>query len=711
VNGAPALAAAGSDVASRIEELEGRLVPALRPLATVAYDYRWSWTRGGPEVFASIDPHRWRLVSENPVRFLFGLASERQRAAEANPQLADQVRRLADELAADLAPPPESTDGPVAFFCAEFGLHVSLPIYSGGLGVLAGDFLKEASDRGLPMVGIGLFYRRGYFSQRLDLSGWQQEYWLEHEPARLPVALVHGPDGAPLRLRVTLFGRPVAFQVWRVQVGRVPLLLLDAELPANDPVRRWTTARLYDGNAQIRLAQYGLLGIGGARVLEALGIEPSVLHLNEGHPALAPLELASRLVEQGASFDEAIDRVRERVAFTTHTPLQAGNESYPPSQFLEAFGDLPARLGLDGERFLDLCRMRPGDAGEQPGMSPLAMRVASRRNGVSRRHGEVAREMWKPMFPDGPVPIDHVTNGAHLPTFLSEPIFALLAERLGDRWLGNPADPEAWAPVREIPNAELWRARTEARRQLVEYAQEKAEEDRLLRGEEISYAEAGAQTLDPECLTIGFARRLAGYKRLSLLVADPARAARILMGPYPVQLLIAGKAHPQDSDGKKLLQRLFSMRRQIDPDGARVAFLEDYDLALARQLVAGCDVWLNLPRRPMEASGTSGMKASFNGGLHLSVLDGWWAEAYNGANGWAIDGADDPDPSRTDAHDADRLYSLLENEVIPLFYERDENGVPQRWCDMIKEALVSCGPTFTATRMLADYVASVYARD
>jgi starch phosphorylase len=701
-----------SDVASRIEELEARLVPELRPLAGIAYDYRWSWTRGGPSVFERIDPLRWRLVRENPVRFLSELSRERQLAASRMPEVAEQVRRLARELASqpDGARPDDAVGGPVAFFCAEFGLHQSLPIYAGGLGVLAGDFLKEASDRALPLIGIGLFYRRGYFCQRLDLTGWQQEYWLEHDPAQLPMALVHGPGGAPLRLSVTLFGRPVAFQVWHVQVGRVSLLLLDAELPGNDPVRRWTTARLYDGNAHIRLAQYGLLGMGGARVLQALGIEPAVLHLNEGHPALAALELAAGRVGRGATVEQALDEIRERVVFTTHTPLPAGNESYPPQLFLQAFADLAGRLGLDDERFLDLCRVRPGSEGEQPGMSPLAMRIASRRNGVSRRHGEVARAMWQPMFPEAPVPIDHVTNGAHLATFMSDPFWDLLAGRLGERWLRNPADPAAWEQVREIPNAELWQARNESRGRLVEYAREKAEQDRLLRGEEIEYVEAGVETLDPQTLTFGFARRLTGYKRLSLLVADAERARRILLGSPPIQLLIAGKAHPRDIDAKKLLQRLYSMRRQIDPEGARVAFLEDYDLTAARELVAGCDVWLNLPRRTLEASGTSGMKATFNGGLHLSVLDGWWAEAYNGANGWAIAGDDDPDPERADGRDADSLYSLIENDVIPLFYERDGNGIPQRWCDKIKEALVSCGPAFTTTRMLDDYVRRIYAR-
>jgi starch phosphorylase len=697
----PVIGRIATDVDSRIEELEQHLVPALRPLATIAYNYRWSWSEHGADVFASIDPHRWQLVGENPVRFLSELSRERQNAAAAQRRLVDTVRDLADELEELLAASDAPLESPVAFMCAEFGVHASLPLYAGGLGVLAGDLLKEASDRRLPLIGIGLFYRRGYFSQRLDISGWQQEYWLEQDPAQLPLALVRGPDGAPLRRTLTLFGRPFRFTVWCVRVGRVPLLLLDAELLGNDALARWTTSRLYDGDALVRLAQYGMLGIGGARALAALGIEPAVIHLNEGHPALAALEFAAREVELGATLDEALAHVRDKVAFTTHTPLPAGNESYPPAQFLAAFGDLGRRLGLDEAQFLDLCRIHPGDTAEEPGLSPLAMRIAGKRNAVSALHGQVARKIWAPMFAPEEAPIDYVTNGVHLPTFLGEAFGQLLREHLGGRW--------EWEAVRDIPNAELWEARNAARRRLVEYAREKAVGDRLLRGEPLDYAESG-QGLDPEILTLGFARRLAGYKRLSLLVADAERARKILFEMAPVQLLIAGKAHPRDEEAKRLLQRLFSAGPQLDPKGVRTAFLENYDLRIGRELTAGCDVWLNLPRPGMEASGTSGMKAVLNGGLNLSILDGWWAEAYNGSNGWAIAGADEPDPARADALDADALYAILEREVIPLFYERDAEGIPQGWCNLIKESLVSCGPRFTATRMLDDYVTRIYTR-
>jgi starch phosphorylase len=697
------LGAVATDLEVRVEELEARLVPGLRPLARVAYNYRWSWLAGAADVFAAVHPHRWHLAGQNPVQFLRELPRDRQRSAEQSEELVARVAALANEIDAELAgplEPREGIDGPVLFLCAEFGVHTSLPTYSGGLGVLAGDFLKEASDQRFPLIGVGLLYRRGYFGQRLDISGRQHEYWLQYEPDELPLARVLRRDGRGLELRVPLFGQSLAFQVWRVDVGRVPLLLLDAELPENDPVQRWTTARLYDAEPRVRLAQYGLLGMGAARLLAELAIEPSALHLNEGHPALAPLELATRAVEGGATLDQALETLRERIVFTTHTPLSAGNESYPRELFLEAFGGLSSRLGVGEERFLALFRVRPDDSDGQPGMSPLAMRIAGRRNGVSRLHGDVARSMWQPMFPDAEVPIDHVTNGAHLPTFLSEPLRRLYARHLGDGSAG-------WEAVRAIPNEELWRARCEARERLIGYGRETAVQDRLLRGEEIAYVRAAEQLLNPDVLTLGFARRLAGYKRLNLLLHDPERAVQILKGPPPVQLIIAGKAHPHDDDAKQLVQFLFQQHQRTGRAGAGV-FLENYDLAMARELVAGCDVWLNLPRRPLEASGTSGMKASFNGGLNLSVLDGWWAEAYNGRNGWAISGGGTTEEA--DGEDAAELYRLLEEEVIPLFYERDAAGVPHRWCELIKESLVTCAGHFTATRMLREYIDRIYRR-
>jgi glycogen phosphorylase len=687
-----------SDQRGRIEELEQRLVPALRPLAGLAYDYCWSWHADGAGVFAAIDPARWAFVGQNPVRFLAGLPRQAQLDAEHDAGLVARIGRVAGEVAGatrEPASPAPGLDGPVAFFCAEFGIHVSLPVYSGGLGVLAGDILKEASDRGLAMVAIGLLYRRGFFCQRVDASGWQQEYWLEHDPEELPLARVLGAGGEPLRLSTPLIGGEVAFQVWLASVGRVPLLLLDAGIPENDAVARWTSGRLYEGSPEVRLAQYGLLGAGGAQTLAALGIDPAVIHLNEGHPALAPVVLAAARAG-GGGLDEAVTAVRDRVVFTTHTPLAAGNETYPPALFRRAFAGLEERLGAE-TGYLE--RLAGSDDGAV-GMSPLAMRLSGRRNAVSRLHGETAREIWASAFPN--LAIDHVTNGAHLPTFLGEPMAALFDRHLGGGWRRAPADPSAWDGVRAIPDDELWAARCAARGRLVRFTAARAVSDRLLRGEDLEYAKAAAG-LDADALTLGFARRLAAYKRLDLLVSDPVRLGRILNGERPCQLLVAGKAHPRDEEGKRVLQRLYACRDQLG--AGRMVFLEDYDLAVARELVAGCDIWINLPRPPLEASGTSGMKAAFNGALQLSVLDGWWAEAFTGANGWGIRGEAGGD----DAADARRLYSILEEEALPLFYDRDEDGVPHRWCRLVKEAIATCAPRFTATRMLRDYVDRMYA--
>jgi starch phosphorylase len=671
-----------TDRAQRVARLERGLRPQLRRLAGLAYDYAWSW-HGGDEVFAAIDPRAWELLGENPVHFLASLADDRQEAASRDAAVTAAADRLAERVAAAGGDGPEGR--PVAFFCAEYGIHRSLPVYSGGLGVLAGDILKEASDQRLPLVAVGLFYRRGYFRQRVDRTGWQQESWPPNPAGDLPVALVQGDDGTPLTLSVELFGRAVAFRVWCVQVGRVPLLLLDSDLPQNDAVARWTTARLYDANPEVRLAQYGLLGLGGGLALHALGIEPSVVHLNEGHPALAPLQLPE---------------ARDRVVFTTHTPLAAGNETYPEELFLRAFAGAAERLGIGRD---ELAALAAQDG--RAGMSALAMRLSRRRNAVSRLHGETASAIWAPLLPDHP--IGHVTNGAHVATFVADPLRDLFDRHLGDRWRTSPDDPSAWAPVQEIPNAELWAARCEARAQLIGYARRKAEADRLLRGETLADVEAAAG-FDPEALTLGFARRLASYKRLDLLFRDPGRLGRILHGDRRSQLLVAGKAHPNDDEGKHVLQRVLGTRGQVDGSGDRFAFLDDYDLSLGRALVRGCDVWINLPRPPLEASGTSGMKAAFNGALQLSVLDGWWAEAYDGANGWAIDARTD---GGADAADAERLYALLEQEVVPTFYERDESGVPNRWCELVKRSLATCAPQFSAARMVRDYRAQMYRMD
>ena len=702
------------DIARAASNLAARLPEAIQPLARVAYNYSWSWTEDGRALLHDLDPHRWELTAGNMVGFLEQLTPSALARIASSPELVARIDALAAEVEPGLTSADRSASAAahprVAFLCAEFAIHASLPIYAGGLGVLAGDMLKEASDRELPYVGVGLLYRRGYFHQRLDLRGWQRESWAVMDPDHSPPVRVTSDGSAPVLVRVPVFGREVVCQIWRVDVGCVPLYLLDTERPENRAVDRWITSRLYDGNRAIRLAQYAVLGIGGVRALQALGLEHDVVHLNEGHPALAALELAAAQVAAGTSLDDALAAVRSQLVFTTHTPVPAGNETYSPAEFLAAFGDLPARLGIDDRRFLGLCRIHPDDQVEPPGLTPLALRLSRHVNGVSRRHGEVARAMWQPLFGRATaeeVPIGHVTNGVHLPTFMAPPVRRLLDAHLGAGWAAHASDPAVWRDLDAIPAADLWGLRCHLRAGTIERVRRQSVQDRLLRGEQIDYVEAAAETLSDEALTIGFARRIATYKRLHLVTHDAVRALRLLDPPRPVQLLFAGKAHPSDEQAKQIVHDLFEVKR--DPRvGKRVAFLEDYDLATATWLVAGCDVWVNLPRPPNEASGTSGMKVALNGGLNLSVLDGWWAEAYDGTNGWAIDGAVDGDEEAQDARHADALYHLLESEVVPLFYERDADGIPVGWVERVRSSLRTLAPRFVATRMVEDYGRTVY---
>ena len=701
------------DLRQAAAALAERLPPVLGPLATVAFNYRWSWLPRGREVFAAVDPVRWDRCGHNPVRLLTQTPAAVLAAMADRDEMTSLVAEVAAEVAADLARPaapgPVPPDHPVAFLCAEFGIHASLPIYSGGLGVLAGDILKEASDLAVPMVGVGLLYRTGYFHQRLDVSGLQHEYWIELDTDLLPVALVTGAEGDALRVTVPIHGEDVAVQVWRVDVGRVPLYLLDTDLPENSRVARWVTSRLYEGNPELRLAQYAVLGVGGRRVLRAMGIEPVVLHLNEGHAGLAAVALAGEGLADGREPDVAWSEARRRLVFTTHTPVAAGNETYAPADVVRVLGDVLRSAGAESS-VLALGQGQADPSGRF-GLSTLAVRTARSVNGVSRRHGEVARAMWNSCWPDRPVddvPITYVTNGVHVPTWMSAPMRDLLHAHLGPDWMRHAADQAAWGAVATISDRELWAARREARRQLVETVAGRATLDRLRRGEGLTYSSAAEHHFSPDVLTIGFARRLAAYKRFHLLVADAARALSLLNDEQPVQIVLAGKAHPQDEAAKQGLQRLFALKGAPQV-GRRVAFLEDYDLALAGTLVAGCDLWINLPRPPLEASGTSGMKVALNGGLNLSVLDGWWAEAYDGTNGWAIDGDVDDDHEAQDHRHGEVLYDLLQHQVIPLFYDRDWSGIPRGWLAVVRRSLQTVGPFVAASRMVRQYVEQVYA--
>ena len=702
------------DVARAVEELAEQLPAALRPLALIAYDYRWTWQRDAAALFRELDPAGWRRVA-NPRYAIEVAAPHRLNALARTPAFVARLDAVRAAMRLPRAAAPPDVAAPVAYFCSEFAIHFSLPIYGGGLGVLAGDLLKAAADREMSMIGVGLAYRQGYFRQRLDPEGWQHEYWIDCAFDRMPMVRVTTPDGAPLVVTVPIRGRAVHTHVWRLDVGCVPLYLLDTDHEDNDPIDRWITARLYVGDRHTRLAQYALLGIGGVRALTALGIEPRLVHLNEGHAAFGALERIHRRIAAGRSFDDALAEVRRTTVFTTHTPIAAGNEGYAPDEIDGVFGGYLESLGGDGvtltrARVHDLGRIHPGDDHEPVAITSLALRTSRAANGVSRLHGAVARAMWQPLWPTravDDVPIGHVTNGVHTGTWMATPMQALLDRHLAPGWRSWIPDDPRWDGIAAIPDGELWAVRGELRTRLVEYVRRRSIEDRLSRGEAPEYVEQAADVFDPQVLTIGFARRVATYKRLHLLARFPERNLRLLTdAATPIQIVIAGKAHPQDGEAKGTLHAIFSAKALPDV-GRRVVYLEDYDMRMAHRLVAGVDVWLNLPRPPLEASGTSGMKATLNGCLNLSVLDGWWAEAFDGANGWSI-ATPAAEPTVQDDHDAAAVLDLLEHDVRPLFYARGADGIPASWVAKVKHAMRSLVPRFTAERMLRDYDGVMY---
>jgi starch phosphorylase len=702
------------DLERAIAELAERLPEAMQPLAALAYNFRWAWMVGGGALFHDIDPDSWRRSGCNPRYVIEATAPRRFQELARDSGYGERLRTIAEAVAADLRRPSAAVGGqttrPVAYFCSEFGAHCSLALYGGGLGVLAGDTLKAAADLAVPMVGVGLLYRQGYFHQRLDLDGWQREYWTDADFERLPAVRVTGPDQRPLTIGLTIRKRTVHCDIWRVDFGRVPLFLLNTDREDNHPIDRWITARLYIGDRQLRLAQYAVLGIGGVRALQAMGIEPLLVHLNEGHAALSSFERARQRASNGASFDTALARVRDETVFTTHTPVPAGNEGYSTSEIEGVLSEFIDSLGIPHAAFYDFGRLTPGADADPVSITPLALRTSRAAIGVSRRHGEVARSMWCPLWPGRAVkdvPIGHVTNGVHTATWMAGPMQRLLDTHLAPEWRTRLADPTVWSAIDRIPDAELWEVRGALRHALVDLVRERSILDRLSRGESLAYVEAAARVFEPNALTIGFARRVAAYKRLYLLVRFPERGAHLLAdGPTPIQLVIAGKAHPQDDEGKQTLHRIFQIRA-APHFGGRAVFLEDYDLHIAPAIVAGVDLWLNLPRPPLEASGTSGMKVVLNGGLNLSVADGWWEEAYDGTNGWSI--VTPPgDAHLQDEHDAEALLELLQNEVVPLFYARGPDGIPHLWLQRVKASMRGLVPRFSAERMLREYVEKLY---
>jgi glycogen phosphorylase len=703
-----------TDLERAIADLEERLPRSIAALARIAYNYRWTWSHD-QAVFREMNPDLWKRSGHNPRWLIETLPPHQLQQLACDPSFVQRVGRIASELDADSRRPSAAgviaPGRPVAYFCSEFGGHSSLPLYGGGLGVLAGDVVKAASDLALPFLAMSLFYREGYFHQRLDSHGWQVEYWRTTEMERLPVALVTDAQHRPVTVELFIRRRTVRIQIWRVDFGRVPVFLLDTDRPDNHPIDRFITARLYVGDRHTRLAQYAVLGCGGIRALRAMGIEPSLIHLNEGHAALSAFERVGELLADGSTLEHAVARVRETTVFTTHTPVAAGNEWYTREEVEPVLGDLLRELRLSGSAFYDLARFHPGNEQEPVSLTPLALRTSRTSIGVSERHGEVSRSMWRGLWPErepAEVPIGYVTNGVHTATWMAPRMQSLMDQFLPEDWRKRTSDLGMWDAITQIPDAQLWEVRCALRGRLVHEAHERSVVDRLARGEPPDYVEAAQRVFDPTALTIGFARRVATYKRLHLLTRQLDRALHLLADlERPVQVLIAGKAHPADREAKETLRGLFD-RRHAPNVASRTVFLEDYDLELTPFLVAGVDLWLNLPRPPQEASGTSGMKIAVNGGLNLSVMDGWWCEAYDSDSGWAIaSGA--ADAERQDDIDAAALFNLLSSEVIPLFYDRDSDGIPVRWLARVRTSMRRLIPRFSADRMLREYVHALYA--
>jgi starch phosphorylase len=602
---------------------------------------------------------------------------------------------------------------PVAYFSAEFGLHESLPIYSGGLGVLAGDHIKSASDLGIPLIGIGLFYGQGYFRQYLDKDGWQREEYLRTDVNQLPMELAIGQKGEPVVVEIQTRGGAIRAKVWRVQVGRCTLLLLDSNVAGNAPEDLELTSRLYGGDGRTRIRQELLLGIGGFRALKAMGISPGVLHLNEGHSGFAVLEaIRDRMHEEGLDFDTAANEIPREVIFTTHTPVPAGHDRFPSDLVEEHLGPLREQLGISHQRLMGFGREHPNNEHEPFCMTVLGLLLSRRANAVSSLHGEVSRAMWKGLYPAKPedaVPIGHITNGVHVPSWLAPQMSRLYDRHLGVGWLGKSSWLRTWEPIENVDDGELWETHLSLKSQLIEFVRRRAREQAERRGEPEETLQRLSKVLSPDALTIGFARRFATYKRANLILADIERLASMVNDPKrPVQFLFAGKAHPHDEPGKTVLQQIAKMMRDSN-FGDKFVFIENYDINVGRYLVQGVDVWLNNPRRPLEASGTSGQKVVLNGGLNLSVLDGWWAEAYDGLNGFAIgNGRTHSNMDVHDTRDGEDLYRVLHDELIPLYYQRDKDGLPRGWITRMKRTIRTLGWRFSADRMVMDYTRNCY---
>lgn len=690
----------------------------LQALERLSWNYWWSWSRDGASLFRDLDSEAWDECEHNPRQLLEKVTEYRLAQMATDPSYLELLTRLLSSFDKYMNAPQKSAgispDHPVAYFCAEYGIHNSLPLYSGGLGVLAGDHLKSASDLQIPLVAVGLLYRYGYFRQHLTREGWQEERYGETDPTKLPLTLVH-QDGVPLLVDVLIRERNVHARVWRANVGRVSLYLLDTNIEENEETDRWVTGHLYGGDRETRIVQEMLLGIGGVRLLRKLAIEPSVYHLNEGHSAFLTLELARELIQaEGLSFESAAEKVKSRCVFTTHTPVAAGNDEFAVELVTRSFGSAyEQELALTHDEFIALGRVDSKNVQEAYGLTPLAIRMCRSTNGVSRKHGEVSRSLWHKLWPEQKVediPISSVTNGVHAPTWTAPLIQALYEKYVSQNWTEVLRNREQWEQgIARISDEELWLAHSLLKERLVAFIRQRAFQSRLNRTETQEYIDSAREMFDPNALTIGFARRVAGYKRWNLLLKDPARLLKLINDEKrPVQFVFAGKAHPQDSESKIVLQQVALWK--YDPQVSnRAVFLENYDHEIARQLVQSVDVWMNVPRRPLEASGTSGEKVAMNGGLNLSVLDGWWLEGYDGTNGFAIgDKVAATEPAEMDVADAESLYQVLEQEVVPTYYQRDEKGVPRKWLAMMKRSITTLAPEFNSDRMVQEYVRRIY---
>ncbi len=701
-------------------EVVPSLPKPLQPLMEIANNLWWTWHPEAVDLFVRLDRDLWHTSHHNPVKMLGMISQDTLDNAAKDEGYLASLSVAVENLARHLGRPSwlksigrDAKDCTVAYFCAEFGMTESLQIYSGGLGCLAGDHLKSASELGLPLVAVGLLYRNGYFQQYLNADGWQQEYTPDLDFSNLPVDPVKDDAGKQVIVKVKLPGREVKIGIWKVIVGRIPLYLLDTNLPENSDADRQITSQLYGGDMEMRIKQEIVLGIGGVRALEAVGVRPDVCHMNEGHSAFLALERISRIIKDNdVSFDQARQLAAASHVFTTHTPVPAGIDRFPPEMIQRYFKRYHQALGLDMEGLLALGRENVFDKEEFFSMAVLAIRTSRWANGVSRLHGEVSRHMWNGIwskFPQDEVPITHVTNGVHARSWLSGDLIHLFDRYLGARWQNSPADHAVWKAVENVPDEELWRVHERRRRHLINWTGQKLREQLTARGASPDQIREACDALDPSALTIGFARRFATYKRGTLFLRDLPRLQKLMSdADRPIQFLIAGKAHPADGGGKDLIRQIVQLAAQNDL-GHRIVFLENYDIHVARNLVQGCDVWLNTPRRGMEASGTSGMKAALNGVLNCSIMDGWWDEASEPELGWAIGrGEEYANPSTADQLESQALYDLLENSIVPMFYDRDSHDLPRRWIAKMKACVTALAPQFNTNRMVQQYTEKLY---